>query len=149
MMAANTTKVKTSILNKIVGFLHLLCFFLVLFTILIILVVIVFIFLAVLLFVLGLLCIILLLFLGRLNFAKCFPFGRKTVSLSFVISDDDVIKDGATFNLPQIEAYETEIFVFVNIIIIFIFRICNLLGLPKPFVCWVRNPLARPVTLAH
>merc|ERR1712061_62689 len=118
---------KTSAINKIAGLLHLLCFFLVL---LIILIRVIFVFLAILFLFLGLLCIILLLLLGRFDVAERFPFGRKAVSLGLVVSDDDIVKDCATLDLPQVEANEAKIFILVNVVIILVFGVCKLLGFP-------------------
>merc|ERR1712066_990166 len=144
IMALSATTAKTSVISKIAGLLHLLGFFLVL---LIILIRVIFVLLAVLRLVLGLLCIILLLLLGRLDLAERFPFGRKAVSLGLVVSDDDVVKDCATFDLPQVEANETKIFILVNVVIILVFGVCNLLGFPNSLVCRVRDPLAIPIAL--
>merc|ERR1712056_114027 len=82
-------KVATATLYKRMRSSHLLGLFLVLVIIIIIIVVI---FLRILLFVVRLLRIILFFLLGVFDLTQCFPFRRKIVSLSFVISNDNVIK---------------------------------------------------------
>merc|ERR1712007_405990 len=100
-------------LNKTAAFSHLLRLLLVLVLVIIIIIVI---FLFILLFVLRFLCIVLLFLLLLLNLRQCFPFSRKIVSLSFIIRDDDIVKDRATFHLPQIKTDEAKVLILVNVI---------------------------------
>merc|ERR1719469_1590130 len=55
-----------------------------------------------------LLGIILLLLLSLLDLAQCFPLLGESVSLGGIVCDHDVVEDGATFDLPQVEADEAE-----------------------------------------
>merc|ERR1712187_448018 len=103
--------------------------------------------LLVLLVVSCLLAVILLLFLGSFDLAQCFPLLCEGIGLGLVVSDDDVVKDSTTLDLPQIEANEAEVIKFINTVIIFVFRISNLLRLPNALVCWIGDSLAIPITL--
>merc|ERR1719334_2760216 len=64
-----------------------------------------------------------------------------------VISDDDVIKDGSRFHLPQVEAKSTNVTVLVESVIGFVFWVVNLGVDPFSFVSWVVDLLWLPFTL--
>merc|ERR1712051_100815 len=113
----------------------------------IIVILILIIFLVIFFFLLRLLRIIFLLLFGCLNLTQCFPLRRKAVGLSFVIGNDDIVKDRAALHLPQVEADETEVIVLVDSVVILVLRIRDLLRLPETLVGRVRDPLAVPVTL--
>merc|ERR1712110_761505 len=72
----------------------------------------------------------LLLLLRLLHLIQVFPFLCKTVGLSLVVTDDDIVEDRATFYLPQVEAKEAKVCKLVNRIIILVLWICNLLCFP-------------------
>merc|ERR1712113_534248 len=66
------------------------------------------IFLLVLLVVRCFLAVVLFFLFRLLDFTQILPFLGESVSLSFVVSDNDVIEDGPRFHLPQIEAKEAK-----------------------------------------
>merc|ERR1712203_804328 len=110
-------------------FLHLLRFLL-LFIVFVIVVFVLFI-----LFVIRcLFAVILLLFLGSLNLTESLPFLSKCVSLRFVIGDNDIVKNGSTLDLPQIETEESEIIKLVNGVVVLVLGVCNFLGFPNTLV---------------
>merc|ERR1712187_853451 len=130
---AFTHKVSVMVLAHFFGFFP---FFVVLVVVILVLLV--------LLVVSCLLAVLLLLFLGSFDLAQCFPLLCKGVSLGLVVSNDDVVKDSTTLDLPQVEANEAEVIELVNAVIVFIFRISNLLRFPNALVCWIGNSLAIP-----
>merc|ERR1719174_3251463 len=86
-----------------------------------------------------LLCLFGLLLLSLLMLTQCLPLGCKSISLSLIIANDDVVKNGATFHLPQVKANETKSIVLVHCLVILVLRIINLLGLPYALVRWIRQ----------
>merc|ERR1711982_116256 len=100
-----------------------------------------------LLLVFGLLRVVLLLLFGLFHFAQFLPLFREAVCLSHVISDDNVVEDSATLHLPEIEANETEVRVFINGIIILVFWVRDLLRFPEALVGWVGDPFGDPLAL--
>merc|ERR1712151_1157484 len=70
--------------------------------------------------------VLLLLLLCLLHLVQVFPFLCKTVGLSLVVTDDDIVEDRATLDLPQVEAKEAKVCKLVNRIIILVLWICNL-----------------------
>merc|ERR1719375_939962 len=118
--------------------------FRVLFVFILIIVIVIFIFL---LLVLSLLGVVFLLFLALFDFAQLLPLLCEAVCLGFVVSDDNVVKDGATFNLPQIKANESEVGILVYAVIILVLWIGNLLCLPEALVRWVGDSFCDPLTL--
>merc|ERR1711976_623797 len=56
-----------------------------------------------LLFVFGLLGLVFLLFLGLFHLAQFLPLFGEGVRLGHVIGDNDVVEDGASLHLPEIE----------------------------------------------
>merc|ERR1712060_668059 len=114
---------------------------------LIIVIIVIILVLRVLLLLLRLLRIILLLLLRLLHLIQVFPFLCKTVGLSLVVTDDDIVEDRATLDLPQVEAKEAKVCKLVNRIIILVLWICNLLCFPDSLVCRIRDSLAVPFAL--
>merc|ERR1719215_392322 len=100
-----------------------------------------------LLVTLSLLGIILLLLLGCLRLTECLPLLDKGICFSHIISDDHVVKDGASLHLPQIKTDEAEVVVLVHRIVIDEFRVGNLLRLPDTLVGRIGDALDRPITL--
>merc|ERR1712228_371540 len=94
----------------------------------------------------GLLRIVLLLFLCFFDLAHVLPLFGKDVGLGRIVSNDDIVKNGTTFDLPQVKPQETKIVELVNTVIVFVFGIRDLLGLPNAFVGWVGNSFAVPIT---
>merc|ERR1712226_231968 len=88
-----------------------------------------------------------LLLLGLLDLAELLPLLGKGVRLSDVIGDDDVIKDGAALNLPEVEADEAEVIELVDAVVVHVLRIGDLLGLPEALVRRVGDPLHGPIAL--
>merc|ERR1712187_865012 len=87
--------------------LHLFRFFLFLVFIVVVLVLLV-------LFVICCLLGIFLLLLGLLDLTQCFPFLRKSIGLSLVISDDNVVEYCTSFDLPQIKTEESEVGIAIH-----------------------------------
>merc|ERR1719447_988504 len=115
----------------------------------VLLIVIIVVLLVIILLLLCLLCIILLLLLGLLHLAQGLPLLREGVCLGLVVCDDDVVKDGATLPLPQVEADEAEIVVLVQRVIILVLRVGNLLRLPEALVGGVADTLHVPLALVR
>merc|ERR1711870_85290 len=91
---------------------HLLRFFLFLVFIVVILVLLI-------LFVIScLLGIIFLLLLGLLDLTQSFPFLRKSIGLSLVISDNNVVEYCTSFDLPQIKTEESEVGIAIHGVIV-------------------------------
>merc|ERR1712051_795118 len=120
-----------SAVHKTVRCSHLFGFLLIFFIIVILILII---FLVIVFFLLGLLRIIFLLLFGRLNLTQCFPLRRKAVGLSFVIGNDDIVKNRAALHLPQVEADETEVLVLVDGVVVLVLGIRDLLRLPETLV---------------
>merc|ERR1712217_499970 len=99
-----------------------------------------------LLFVVGLLGVVLLLLLSLFHLAQFLPFFREAVSLRHIISNNNVVEDGPTLNLPEIEADEAEVRILVDSIIILVFRVCDFLRFPESLIGRVRNSLGEPLT---
>mmetsp|Transcript_118987 Transcript_118987/g.348458 ORF Transcript_118987/g.348458 Transcript_118987/m.348458 type:complete len:246 (-) Transcript_118987:535-1272(-) len=102
-----------------------------------------------LLLVFSLLCIVLLFLLALLQLAEIFPLLRKAVSLGLVVGDDDVVEDGPTLDLPQIEANEAKVLVLVHAVVVLVLRVGNLLCLPEALVGRVGDPLPVPLALVR
>merc|ERR1712048_1446304 len=98
-------------------------------------------------FVRRLLGLLLFLLLATLKLVGRFPLGRKSISLSSIISDDDVVKDGLGFHLPQVETDEAESIILVHTVIIDILRIGDSLGLPLSLVLGVVLHGGLPLTI--
>merc|ERR1719152_541324 len=77
--------------------------------------------------ILLLLGVVLLLLLSFLVLAECLPLLRKLIGIGHIITDNDVVEDGSAFHLPQIEADEAEVSIFVDGIVILVFWIVNFL----------------------
>merc|ERR1712070_822134 len=77
--------------------------------------------------------------------AESLPFCCKSISL--VITDNDVVKDRTTLPLPQVEADEAKVCVFVHLVVILVLWIIDFLCLPEAFVCRVGDALDGPVPL--
>merc|ERR1711957_417935 len=95
----------------------------------------------------NLLAVIFLFFLGFLHLTQFLPLLGENISLCGVISDDHVVENRSSLDLPQVKTDKTEVIEFVHLVIVLILRVGDLLRLPDPFVCWVRDPLAVPIAL--
>merc|ERR1712048_1495199 len=98
---------------------------------------------------LSLLGVVLLLFLCRLDLVQGLPLLGELVGLSDIITQDNVVKNGAALHLPQVEAQKSEIGVRVNLVIVHILRVGDLLRLPESLVRRVRDPLNAPISLVR
>merc|ERR1712060_954406 len=119
---------------------HLFCLLFVLLFIVIVIVLFVFLVIG------GLLAVVLLFLFGILHVTQLFPLLGKSISLGNIIRDNHVVENGSSLDLPQVKADKTEVIKLVNTVIIHIFGIGDLLGLPDPLVRWVRDTLAIPIT---
>merc|ERR1712048_1208302 len=119
--------------------------FLLIFLFIIVIIFFVFLLFSLLGFFFSLLLVILFLLACLLLLVDFLPLGRKFVSFSLVISDDDIVKDGLSLHLPQVKANEAEIRVLVHGIIIDL-RIVYLLGLPDTLVFRIGDSLGLPIT---
>merc|ERR1711976_387735 len=96
---------------------------------------------------LGFLRFVLFLLLALLHFAQLLPLFRKGICLGCIVRQDDVIEYGSSLDLPQVETEEAEISVAVQIVVILVFRVCNLLLLPEALVCGIRDSFDAPLAL--
>merc|ERR1712129_416980 len=113
-----------------------------------IIIIIVIVTLLVLLFlVVPLLCVIFFCLLCLLMLTECLPLLCKFIGIGRVISNNNVVEDGAALHLPQVKANEAKVRKFVHFVVILILWIVNLLCLPHSFVCWVVDSLDTPVAL--
>lgn len=62
------------------------------------------------------------------------PFVGKHVGLFLGVADDDVVKDASGLHLPEIEAAEAEVVVFVNAVVTLVLGIVDLPRLPEALV---------------
>merc|ERR1712228_984441 len=97
----------------------------------------------------GLLRIVLFLFLCFFDLAHVLPLFGKDVGLGRIVSNDDIVKNGTTFDLPQVKPQETKIVELVNTVIVFVFGIRDLLGFPNTLVSWVGNSFPVPITFVR
>merc|ERR1719401_1685261 len=124
-----------------------LFFLLVLLVILVVVIVIVVIVAGIVLLVLlgGLLGLLVLLVLLLLDLVLRLPLGRELVRVSQALRDDNVVEDGASLDLPQVEANEAEVRVLVHLVVVDVLRVGDLLGLPEALVARVGDPLDGPL----
>merc|ERR1712087_982785 len=99
------------------------------------------------LLLLGFFGIVLFLLLALLHFVQLLPLLCKSICLGCIICQDDVIEDGASLDLPQVETEKAEIGVTVQIVVVLVFRVCNLLLLPEALVCGIRDSFDTPLAL--
>merc|ERR1712159_786091 len=88
-----------------------------------------------------------LLLFFLLDLAQGLPFLRELVGLGLVVGDDNVVEDGAALDLPQIEPDEAKVLKGIEVIIVFILRVGDLLGLPDTLALGVGDSLHRPLSL--
>merc|ERR1719382_1927541 len=91
--------------------------------------------------------VLLLLFVGLLDLTQSFPFLRKSIGLSLVIGDNDVVEYCTSFDLPQIKTEESEIGIAIDRVIVDVLWVGNFLCLPDSLVSWIGDALSIPVTL--
>merc|ERR1711904_625395 len=91
--------------------------------------------------------VVLFLFLSFLNFRKRLPFLCEVIGFSAIISDDDVVEDGATLHLPEIETDEAKVSVLIDAVVVLVLGVVDLPCRPHTFVCRVRDSLHEPLSL--
>merc|ERR1711972_551919 len=91
--------------------------------------------------------VFLLFFLRILHLTQLLPLLGKSISVGNIVRDNHVVENGSCLTLPQVKAHKTKVIKLVDAVIVHIFGVGDLLGLPDALVCRIRYTLAVPITL--
>merc|ERR1740117_2402458 len=78
---------------------------------------------------------------------ECLSLGSELISFSNIVGDNDVVKDGATLHLPEVEANEAKVSKLVHFLVVDIVWVGNFLSLPDALVSGVGDTLDGPLAL--